>query len=698
MARKGLLYYLFSVNKKPLYVDENNHVQEGNDDFLKPNGQPAHLQFSPDGWNDSLVKYARNIKYWGLFRDMTVAMKFVKDGAKILRNRMWLYGMECICFLGISKLDRYSLPYKYEPWYLSEINFSKLKDTSINVVVEALEGGMSKFLKAYESTIYEIPIQTDPEAKNVLTDGMEFDFNTVYSIGASQEIRGTEQPYYLDLFITSHEGDASNVPFQNILFQPSTTYPNDNWILRDEIGRDFRLHGTVKILFNRAVTANIRAEVDDGHGSGILSINQTLLVNQAGAIGATVDVPFDFTISVANANRMHVKVFGGSSTDTNIQFTILGGELRIDYVYRHPPSIQQGLYPYRVIEKLVEKMTNGQFGIKSDWLLAKKDMLVISGDSLRGINPSNIRTSLLDAFKSLFANTIIRLSVENNKLVIEPFATAFTSGVIIDLGEVSNAEVSIAEDIIGNTIKGGYPEQDYTDVNGKFEFNQGVFWSTIGTKIIREINIQSIWRADPLGIELLRINFDKKTTTDSDSDNDTFVLNIKTIEEDLTGTGIMGYKLYRPAYTSFTGLIHWQTSFNTEWTPKKNLLRAGAYLHSILDYQDDEKIKFTSADKNSDISTTLDGVTVTEKEDIQIGSLAPKLFRPYYLTFTTQVPVNLLKIIEANPYGKVKFTWNKQVWYGFLWEGGIKPATNDKQTWKLISAPENDLIKFNEPL
>ena len=63
-------------------MDDAGHVQEGDPgNFTKPNGQPARLEFAPEGWRDKLVKYARNIKYWGLFRDMTVPMKFVGDGA-----------------------------------------------------------------------------------------------------------------------------------------------------------------------------------------------------------------------------------------------------------------------------------------------------------------------------------------------------------------------------------------------------------------------------------------------------------------------------------------------------------------------------------------------------------------------------------------------------------------------------------------
>ena len=55
MQNKTFISWLFNKDKKPLYVD--GIIREADKDtFLKPDGQPAHLQYSPDGWRDVLVK------------------------------------------------------------------------------------------------------------------------------------------------------------------------------------------------------------------------------------------------------------------------------------------------------------------------------------------------------------------------------------------------------------------------------------------------------------------------------------------------------------------------------------------------------------------------------------------------------------------------------------------------------------------
>lgn len=754
-------------------MDENNNVQQANGDtFEKPDGQQSHLQFSPEGWKDTLVKYARNIKYWGIFRDMSVPMKFVGDGSKIVRHIMWQFGLEGILYLGILKFNRTTLPYKYETWYNSEINFSKIRDIERGIYAEALEGGPVKYLKANENTGYPIPIDEDAGHINVLMDGMEFDFSRNYGLSTEQEVYGTAN-FYMGMVEVSREGNATEHVFKDLIFKTSSAYPNDDWIhsydapaTRPNVS--VIITGTIKIYHNKSVTPIIRAEVNDGVISGS---TQTDLYNAASTAGTTVDAIINSTITVPAGSRVHIKLLGGAPADSTTQYTIKEGELKLDYVYRYPSTYIKAIYPYRLFEKLVDKMTTGKYTVTSAWLSAMKDYCITSGDAFRKIDNSVIKTSFSDFFKSLFARFSIGLSIDesggfgNKKLSIEPLINYFGTGILMDLGQVSGAELIVAEDLIYNLIKAGYAKQEYTDANGKSEFNQGQQYSTPITRIIKELDLTSPYRADPFGIELLRINYEKKKTTDTNSDNDTFFLNIvpaastistlvsfissgnylvfqdnpkmvagqkftitgslsndgtytvtdvddlgatQTVYTDITITvpevavtvtlnWITGqvFILNRPAFTAVTGIPHPSTAFNLLLSPKYGLLNNGAYLHSIFDLMDTEKIKFQTADKNKDLSTTLAGVTVTENADIEIGGLPAQLFRPYYFNFKTQVPVDLLALINNSPYGKIQFTWNERTWYGGMVDGGIKPGTKDVQSWKLLCSPENDLSKFN---
>jgi hypothetical protein len=449
MARRTFLYYLFSKDKKPLYVDDNNQVVEGDPgNFTRlDNGQQAHLKFSPDGWKDTLVKFFRNAKYWGMFRDMTVPMKFTKDGLRIMRNRMWLFGVECICYLGIEKFDATDLPYTYKPWYLSEINFAKYRESETQAQVEALEGGLSKILKSSEDTVVEIPIDSDPQHFQVKMDGKEFDFNRTLGIITDQEIIGTAN-FYLGMVETSREGNPVNMTFQDIFPKQSSAYPNDDWFYYNYfVNQVVRIHGKIKIFFNKEVPFLLRVETNDGATSGFPQYDLVNIAGDPRPAGTTEEFEFDQTFTVPAGKKINMKITGGDPEDTETQFTVKEGNILFDYVYRYSTTYANCIYLYRLLEKIVDNISNGKYGVKSDWLLAKKDIAVTCGDALRGLHADNtdpdnpkpepvIKTSLTELFKAL-GFWGVRLSIEDDKMVIEPFVSAFQNTVIINLGKVS---------------------------------------------------------------------------------------------------------------------------------------------------------------------------------------------------------------------------------------------------------------------
>ncbi|CAL7961503.1 hypothetical protein GAMM_230012 [Gammaproteobacteria bacterium] len=702
MERPEYIYFLINKDGLPLYQSDAGQILIGDGDLKKPNGQPANLRYSPQGWKDTLVKFFRNVKYFGMFRDMTVPMTFPKDGGAILKDQIWKHGIEAVVYLLIKKLNRIALGYLYEDWYLSELNFSKYKEQLTGVVIEATEGGVSKYLKAFESTLMEVPIDTDAEVKTVLMDGVAFDFNRTYGVVGEQACVGTLL-YYLGMVEFSREGNPAEEYFFDVMPKQSSIYPNEDYAYRTDKLQDIRVHtDDFKIFYDKAVNPVLRLEVNDGISGSSTQYDLIPFSAPTGTIGETRNFTFDVTITVPAGSRVHFKLFGGSGADPTTQFTVKSGSILIDYVYKYASSYVNGLYIHRLIDQVINKMSDGKCGFKSDWLLARKDLIYTCGDSLRGIKfddtvvpiiPSSaFKISIYDLYKSL---RYAGLGIEGNDIVIEPLNYFFRNNEIsVDLGQVSDATIIIAEDLLFNTIKAGYEKQDYTDVNGKYEVNQGQQWSCPVTKIIAELNLISPVRADFMGAELLRINFEKKKTTDTNSDNDTFMLNTDIVE--FIDGFIHYYKLYRPAYTGVLGLPHYDTAFNLELTPKHAILAHAPFIHGMMDFLDAEKIGKMTADKNKDLSTTLAGVTILQSEDIAIGALTEKLIVPYYFNFKTKVPVNMLQLFKDKPYGKVKFKWNDLQWYGYLWDGGVKTATLEVQEWKLIALPGQLLEKFNK--
>ena len=794
-ARKTLLHYLFSKEGAPLYREGNGTLEEDKKKYLKPDGQLAHLENDPDGWRDMLVKYARNTKYGGLFRDFTVPIRFVKSAAQILIDKMWSIGMEAIVFYGIMKLDRTSLPYSYTPWYLGELNFSKIQQTKTEVTIECLQGGLSKYLKAYEGTVYEIDIESDDSYKTALIDGMELENSASFAInsGVSTDLNANYGNHLvqMDLIQKEIEDIGGVAPVTR------TKVNNFNPDIR-ATGKWFFIAtttGVIKIKYNYTLTTTYFAPPAINPAANLIHLirkidktgfgtSTNLLTGPTptgAAIPGTRTISGEKEIQVIAGDELYLFTglnVTGSTGDAQTTFEYGGDEplFEISYTYREPVTVAKGLSPKRLAERIVERMTEaepGRYGVVSKFLDSLEDTIVmVSGDSLRRIESPKIKTSMAEFFKS-FNRWGIHLDISGNNIQIEKHAAFYQNEILMDLGDVVGAKISVAEDIVFNTISNGYKAQDYQEINGRYEFNQGQKWTTPNTKIIRDLDLVSVYRADPFGAELMRINFGQKKTTDSDSDNDTWFINVKknftniqatmsfvtlfpplnipfivvvgapnTVNQIKKGTkfkvigtvyndnyfsaaadAVMSadpniylialdsatltnednvfatiqtqeYILNRPAYSSVEGLLHPATAFNIELSPVRSILENGAWIRSVLDLQDEQFVKFSSADKNTDLVTTLAGVTISERTDIKIGSLAARLFKPYYFTFRTQLPITAYELLNANPYKKIKFWHEGEPFTGYLTDGGIKPDVIETQEWKLLCSPENNLKKF----
>lgn len=714
--RLTFLYFLFGKNKKPYYEASNGTILEADENYLKPDGQLARIKHAPDGWKGTLVKYARNIKYWGLVRSMAVSMRFSGDGFRILKYLMWTYGYEVFCLMGMMKLNSNVTGWGYEEWYAAEINFIKWKQTKVAVEVQALEGGMAKIFKAYETTVFEIPIDTDPEHVNVLQDGIVLTGRQNYVV----------PQYYFDPFLgngsfgfyplvvdTGAEGVAPGVIMQTQGYLHNDgSWTTDNFLcIAEETNIDpvpINIKGTIrlklKILRDNTyfaisfVRSNINAPIPFER---IYSYQNSLHTTQEQVIDIGIDV--NFVLQPGDRVFMDCSIGQGTNTGRPCAWEFVDDSfLVLEFKNKFRETYAKGLYPETLFKRIVQKMIEGQYipapkegdplvFWESVWLPQLKNLVIMSGDSLRGIPGAVIKTSIAEFFQFVFRFGA-SLGVRDNRLYIEKFINAFNPTVIAHLGEVADATLSPAEDIMFNTIKAGGPEVEYNDINGKSEFTQWQFWKSPATRVPKELDLSHSYRVDPYGIEYTRINFEGKTTTDAAGDNDVFV---EAVELTKYNNGSFDYyKLLRPAYTLIEGVADTVGIFNTTLSPKQAVLDNMGLINSVLDLMDGQNIVLANAVKNKDLKTVLAGVTLDQKEDIVIGTGTPKIFRPHYINFKTKVSVNLLPVINSNPHGLVDFTVKGRLYLGFIWDGGVKPALNDTLDWTVISAATNDLSKF----
>lgn len=780
--RSTYKFLLFNKQKRPLYVDAAGHVQEGDPGtYQKPDGTLCEID-APDGWQGIVVKYARNMIYGALFRDMgALPMQFSGHASKILKDQMWKYGTEAVVYFGILRMDIYNLPYSYDSWYMTEINMYKFDQQDDYVITEALEGELVKFLKSRVDTKYRISLD-HINAFYVLRDGLTLTESARYEMVAGVDFAyntyGT--PVEMPLSFISKEGATSGIAwFTQVGQNVSSGFPitSQNFLAKagaNEGSIDVKIEG--KLVYTT---------LNDGDGSTSFRMRFMKSSQDAGnqndyALGAgnnisdgnggalvTTDV--DITIPMEPGEALFLRgIFFGSGPfdNANIQFTS-DSVLKFTYNNKARKSYSKELYPIDLLKAIVGQMTDGLYTAESIWLSTKKDISYTSGTSIRrnGAMGDFIEISLMDLYKDLKRYGIC-LGIKNNKIVIERFADFFKSNEIIQLPEVSGLSISVAEELFFSKIRTGYRDIEYENVNGIYEFNNGSNWQAPHLKNDQELDLESPFRADPIGTELYRVEHIGKETTDSNSDKDVFVSAIETVSQTITqvvdfvnagvymtnpgnypfnnnakiqisGTALNNtvqivvasgvniiqfdpagqlivdeagvnatftfltsgiFKFSRPAYSNINGIPQPMEAdiYNTEITPLDTLINNGSLIHSVCDYMEDKSIKFLKTDKEkaAEFETVLAGVSKKQGRDIQIGSLLPKIILPYKLKFKTEVDINLLEIIDNDPYGLVSGYWKGYKFYGFLFDGGLEPHTKQAQEWILLASVLTDMRKF----
>jgi hypothetical protein len=196
------------------------------------------------------------------------------------------------------------------------------------------------------------------------------------------------------------------------------------------------------------------------------------------------------------------------------------------------------------------------------------------------------------------------------------------------------------------------------------------------------------------------------TVTGSDFNNSVF--NVISVQQFVSNTAIIVQEaltdevsnvtlksnkavLNRPVYDNVQGLLSPDTVFNMECRPGLCIRAHGNVLRAGLQTLETEKITFQTTYKNRDLVVTSNGVTIKENADILIGSLTPGLFVPELATAKFKVPLFISTLIEAQPYGQVKWTWKGAQWYGFIMEAGQNKIMDDPQTYKLLLSNKSDL-------
>lgn len=682
--------------KKWLYflVDDQGRSYKKNGSVIQQVSQPTSLPNSPDGWQEISIGWERNMNRFGIIRNFSLPLGFVKAANDILRYVYLTGTVESKVFLLIKYLSveltvsTFKMIYRF--FYKGELDLSTIEVTDSKTTVNIMEGGISKDLAANEGTTFEFPLD-DPEAVNINTDGMLIRITGNYA-AMEQDITANNDYFFPMAYLNSDQVTDATVLHQTCFYEQVLSSPQlalgTNYFLRlDPVRvREFRIYGEIKINNTAGINKNfgfqIRSQSDVYYAPGSTSYTpgqHTITFDETITIGLPTIVPQAFFIQIVPGQA-----------DVDIERSLIYTE----YDYRYPPTVTKAFTLATLYRKLVGKVTGSEANAASDLLELYKNICISCGDELRKLDGAVIKTSLKDCFDAANVWLNAGMSIENKKLRLESKTRYFNdSATPFHLGKAKNLRITTATDLMCNTLKVGYAEQDVSAAWGRFEFNNTSLFTSPVKKVVKEFSLIAPYRTDPSGIEETRINLSGKTTTDANTDNDVFALIVDIYNPNIDGS----YNLLRPAFSTLDGVPAESqlTVFNIEiFTPKRILKTHGSWLRSIFYGFETSKLKFETTQKNRNLRTILAGITIDEDADETIGNLEAPLFKPYYLEFECQSPKTIVEILDTDPNQPFSFEWEGETFKGFLIKAGIAPDSNKEQTIKLLCSPSNDMTKF----
>jgi hypothetical protein len=658
-------------------------------------GRFTPLKQHPMGWREFLVALTTNLKYWSLNRNVTIPLKFVGDGAKILRSKYYKgRGFDDEVYVQILKRNPEDGVYYEE--YKGRLDFAKgVKDLpNMGFEVSANEGGILSFITANENVTYEIPCYGTYADGKALFDGVYLKDKYNYQfLPGSFPAEGDLM--FAPAIYLNHEGDSIGIIHGNSEFGDTGTGAgsvgeqlafNPNYILEATQDINVRLSGKL-IVTGTEPTSFISASAQPGADISGGEIAPNTVIGTS-----TQTFNFDTTFALpANTKLFLIADFG---SDIIIEED---SKFSLEFLTINEDSTAEFLRPLTLAKGIVSKMTDSKYTVESNYFTTNNKIVATCGPALRQLQNVNyvIKTSLADFFQAYDPDCNLGMKVVDSVLWIEPKDQLYNdSAEIWDLGEVADLEITTATDYLYNSVKSGCQSQSYSERNGRYEFNCTAERKAPVTQVLRELNLVSKYREDCFGIEFIRGKLNNKETTDDKSDNEVFKVVISD-DTDIDGN----YLLSRPAYSVMTGFFTGMpitgkgAPFNTELSPtRKVLANANRLAPTFFQQPVSSKLQFITCDKNKDFSTTLSGVTIAESADIKKSQLGTPLALPLMLKFKPLAPINYSQVVKNIGAGNIKLRYKGYDLYVLpIGEVAVKIATNEAEEWKLLASPLNNL-------
>lgn len=648
-----------------------------------PDEEDFELKHAPIGWEENTIQWARSEQYYGMVRNFSFPLKYVKEGAKKLRSILYRHGINALASLKILMLNPET--WDYDEVYQGDIDFSTIEDDIVSFSVGIADNNIEAKIKAKEDVVFEIPIE---ESEAVKVNMISIPDSANASILFAHTGLSPTPPWST---FDAEIGD-SNVDSNILELKPASAEYYSNF---SDLSTSDNWFAMAKVLIQEVtISGNLVIDIRTGVPQ---FVSQLRLVDDSGrSLGwsytITNNSPTLIPVNAVFTLYQNSKVFLLAETAfvgiTSIRFSLLTSTLNISYTREIPSTQAWGYRPYTLYKKLMQKIV-GQDVTPVSYILENtwKDLIITSGAAIRNLPNATIKTNFKDFFKSLDSVLCLGFSVVSGVPTLESREYFFQEVLeTTNIGDVKDCTIEVATQFLYNSVKIGYPEKDYERPDGIEEYNGTQEYSSSLTRISKKYDAVSKYRADMFGIEAVRkdqerMNLEKE---DAKEDNDIYFIKIKDI-----GAG-GAYNIETGSDFSWvSGISFVNSAYNLAITPKQNLKRHARFLSASL--EEDGVFDFQSASKNKDLRTLKDGEMVSESSALQYEK---PLFLPYIAKFTTYFKPENLQDFNSKTNGYIRFKAFGQELTGYVLETSVDFSKNSAQEYKVLLTTRNDLTKI----
>lgn len=665
----------------------------------------------PVGWDESKPTLTRDETYSGIIRSFTVGLTFVKNGYDYVRELKDAEGVLAKCSVYIYEYNNST--HEYELQDIGTLDFTSYKESD-------------KYGKGADITITDTQfaekIRGREDVEVNYNNNVDLDDNPMSEpIYVEQEVLGVNVTAKATVSTIDEYVDFSvfNGQERGSFWTPTANYEGqieggqsvtgryinevtgfrtskDAFLISQEDDTDIIIDGslffTMYIENANAAGGNCYVSLRKSNPDNT-SIILVEWVEYSEGLYENIELDISGTYNLNEGDYLYLLVRCGneSASFNNSEFEMFESTIQLTNKDQAAPTISKGAFIYDCFNRTIESITGVANTVQSNIFDdggIHHDYTTQNGFLLRNYTEeeSGMSWKFKDYFQGIEKIFNIGLGINNdNTVTIRDKKDFFQNGVIFtvtpDLLQADSFEKSIDDVYYFSDVEIGYAKSAYEEISGLEEYNNKSYYNTILSNLNNKLDGISKIRGDIYGIEFARRKQkDSDTTEDTKYDSDLFLFNIYND----AGNWI---QLTDQGFSDISGIDQIETPGNLKITPGRNLRRWGWLLSAGLQKYADSKVKFNKSDVISDLSTTLNGDTVTENQDINYSELDEPLFTGEKIMFTAKLSFTNYKLIKENPYKLIK-VWNpidREYNFGWIREVGIESA--DKSTnWELIEA------------